>query len=117
MSQVNSTNSAMISGTALCQDLPSVSSPASDPHSSNVAATPVVSELPTAKQPTTMPMPSSAAASNATSTNQRAQPSQNPKQKAADTSSGKLLLRVAGQNDTWVSQFLLLLRHQSFSNP
>ena len=60
-----------------------------DSHSSNVTSTPIVSELPAAKYPT----PTSTGTSNATSTSQKAPPSQNPKQKAADTSSGKLLLR------------------------
>ena len=94
MSQVTSTNSATNSGTTTHQGSLSESSPATDPRSSNVASTPVVSELPAAKQLTTTP--ASVVASNATSTNQKAQPSQNAKQRAADTSSGKLLLRVPG---------------------
>ena len=86
MSQVTSTNSATSSGPATCQDSLSVSGPATD--SSKFASTPVVSELPAATT-----TPTSVGASNATSNNQRAQPSQNPKQKAADTSSGKLSFR------------------------
>ena len=112
MSQVSSTNSS--TSTTMHQGSQFDSSPATDPHSSNVAVTPVVSELPAAKQPAATTMPATAGASNATSTNQRAQPSQNPIQKAVDTNSGKLLLRVAGQNDTCLSQFLPILKREGY---